>query len=79
MITYILIFFLCPKVPLNDIKSLLIYFHVFVALQELYLVQAKNLLYNDSIRVGSSTGLHLLFTKPQDILKTIQGHLPTLC
>ena len=69
--SYLLVLFLCAEVSLDNIKGLLIDLHVLVGLEELDLVEAEDLLYDDSVGVGAPRLLGLLFAQPQDVLQPV--------
>jgi len=75
--TYLLILFLCAEVALDNIKGFLIDLHVLVGLEELDLVEAEDLLYDDGVGVRASRLLRLLLAQPQDVLQTVQRNLVT--
>jgi hypothetical protein len=76
-LSYLLVLLLCAEVSLDNIKGLLIDLHVLVGLEELDLVEAEDLLDDDSVGVGAARLLGLLLAQPQDVLQPIQRDLPT--
>ncbi len=73
--SYLLVLLLCAEVSLYNIKGLLIDLHVLVGLEELDLVEAEDLLDDDSVGVGAPRLLRLLLAQPQDVLQPVQRNL----
>ncbi len=70
-LSYLLVLLLCAEVSLDNIKGLLIDLHVLVGLEELDLVEAEDLLYDDSVGIGAHRLLGLLLAQPQDVLQPV--------
>ena len=63
---------------LNYLKGLLVYVHILVTLEELYLIQAVALLHEDSVRVHAEGAFRFLLAELQYVLDTIESNLDYL-